>query len=96
MAKQIITDETTAKVADLIKIRITNEEVPVITGQLNTVLDSVEVLEELNTSNVSPTSQTHGNKNVLREDEVEEGLDMRNYKNTKNFSYPNFTIQKVL
>lgn len=80
-----ITDVTTEKVADLIKIKIPASEIPNYTEQLSTVLQSVEVLQELDTEGVKETAQTHGMDNVLREDEAVEGLDMTNYKNAKNF-----------
>lgn len=96
MATQLIIDETTAKVANLIKIKIPNEELPKYTSQLNTVLESVDVLQEVDTKDTPITAQTHGLTNVLREDEVKPGLDMTNYKNTKNFRKPNFIVKKVL
>lgn len=96
MSKQLITDETTAKVANLIKIKIPEEELPKYTKQLNTVLESVEVLQEVDTKDTPITAQTHGLTNVMREDEVKPGLDMANYKNTRNFRKPNFIVKKVL
>jgi aspartyl-tRNA(Asn)/glutamyl-tRNA(Gln) amidotransferase subunit C len=100
MAKQTdspkLTDETTKKVADLIKINIPEKELSNYTKQLNTVLESVDVLKELDTENIEGTSQTHGLKNVLREDVAEPGLDMKKYKNLKNFKNGYFVVDKVI
>lgn len=97
MAKrEPLTNEQTAAVADLIKIKIPETELTHYAEMLNTSLDSAEVLAELDTESVEPTSQTHGLKNVLREDIPQPGLDMRNYKNTRNFQHGYFVVKKVL
>jgi aspartyl-tRNA(Asn)/glutamyl-tRNA(Gln) amidotransferase subunit C len=91
-----ITDKTTTKVADLIKINIPESEIATYTEQLSTVLDSVTVLNELDTEKIETTSQTHGLVNVLREDEAEPGLDMDKYKNDRNFKKGYFVVDKVI
>lgn len=91
-----INDDTTKKIADLIKIKIPNSDIPQYTSQLNTVLESVEVLGELDTKDVPITSQTHGMENVLREDEPKPGLNLNNYKNVRNFKNGYFLVKKVL
>ena len=96
MSKPILDDKTTAKVADLIKIKIPKDQLPKYTEQLNTVLGSVEVLNQLDTASTPETSQTHGLTNILSEDVVKPGLDMSKYKNTKNFRKGYFVVKKVL
>lgn len=96
-----ITPSTVTKVADLIKIKLAEADLPKYAEQLNKVLDAVAVLDEIDTNEVEPTSQTHGLENGWREDEhVEPGLDMKNYKNTRNFLLTNtggyFVVDKVL
>lgn len=93
---QTFTDETTAKVADLIKIQIPQQDLPNYTKQLNQVMQSVPVLQELDTKDIEPTAQTHGLENVSREDEPTVGLDMSNYKNTQNFRKGYFVVKKVI
>jgi aspartyl-tRNA(Asn)/glutamyl-tRNA(Gln) amidotransferase subunit C len=95
MSKQI-DDKVTKKVADLIKINIPEEEIPNYTQQLNTVLEAADDVSELDTKGVEITSQTHGLKNVWREDEPEEGLDMSKYPNTQNWDGKYFVVKKVL
>ena len=92
----ILTDKDTEHIADLIKIHIPKSDIPKYTGQLNTVLDAIPVLQELDTDNVPEASQTHGLKNILREDKVEEGLDIREYPNTQNLQNTSFVVKKVL
>jgi aspartyl-tRNA(Asn)/glutamyl-tRNA(Gln) amidotransferase subunit C len=71
------------KVADLIKLKLKPEEIERYQTQLNTVIPSVDVLQELNTDYVPQTNQTHGLKNIVREDEAEYGLDINKYPNIK-------------
>jgi aspartyl-tRNA(Asn)/glutamyl-tRNA(Gln) amidotransferase subunit C len=96
MASKHIRDEETRQIADLIKIRIPQQQLSKYTSQLNTVLDAVEVLKELETKKVGTTSQTHGLKNILREDEPTEGLDMSKYQNKQNFQDGYFVVSKVI
>lgn len=95
-AKAKITDAVTKKVADLIKLAIPEKDIPHYTKQLATVLDSVKVLEEVNTEKIAETSQTHGLKNIWREDEAEPGLDLSKYKNDRNFKNGYFVVDKVI
>lgn len=91
-----ITDKVTKKVAGLIKLELAASEIASYTSQLSKVLESVEVLAELDTSKVEATSQTHGLQNIWRNDEPTPGLDMKKYKNTKNFKDGYFIVDKVL
>jgi aspartyl-tRNA(Asn)/glutamyl-tRNA(Gln) amidotransferase subunit C len=96
MKGKIVDDKDTRHVSKLIQIAIPDTEIPKYTSQLNTVLSSVEDLKELNTDEVEGTNQTHGLKNVLREDEAIPGLDMSKYKNDKNFRGGYFVVKKVI
>ena len=96
MSKVKFSDNEVAKIADLIKISIPESELGKYGNQLETVLDAVPVLQELDTADVAVTAQTHGLVSVLREDEPEDSLDMSKYKNTQNFNGTNFIVKKVL
>ena len=91
-----ITDADTKKIAGLIKIHLQDDEVAKYTSQLNTALDAMEVLKELDTEKVVETSQTHGLTNVLAEDEPQPGLDIAEYLNRKNLDKSYFVVNKVL
>jgi aspartyl/glutamyl-tRNA(Asn/Gln) amidotransferase C subunit len=88
--------EDVQKVADLIKIKLTQKELDFYQSQLNVVLPSVDVLKELDTSKVPETSQTHGLKNITSEDIPHEGLDISKYQNRKNLKNNYFVVNRVI
>ena len=66
--------ETILHVADLARIALTDEEIERFTGQLSVVLDAVERLKTVDTSQVSPTASTLPLVGVQREDVIRPGL----------------------
>lgn len=70
---QLTTGEV-KNIAKLAQLKLTEDEVAKFQDQLSEVLNYVEVLGELNTDRVEPTSQVTGLENVEREDEVENSL----------------------
>ena len=68
MAK--VTKNDVKHVADLSNLVLTDEEIAKFTPQLDKIIEFVSTLNEVDTSNVEPTSQTTGLTNVLREDVV--------------------------
>lgn len=97
MSKVVLSKEDVLKVADLIKIKIKSEEIEKYQSQLSTVLDYLEVFDELDTSKTKITSQVTGLTNVMRNDEVEESLSrelaLKNAKTTKD-GY--FVVKRVV
>ena len=55
-------------VAYLARLRLTDEELVRLEGQLNHILDQYAKLAELDTSAIPPTAQTIEIENILRED----------------------------
>ncbi len=55
-------------VADLARLRLTDEEAELYQGQLNQVLDYVQTLKELDVDDVEPTAHPRPVFNVFRED----------------------------
>jgi aspartyl-tRNA(Asn)/glutamyl-tRNA(Gln) amidotransferase subunit C len=55
-------------IADLANLELTEKEVELFRKQLSDVLQYIEVLNELDTEEVEPTSQVTGLENVTRED----------------------------
>ena len=55
-------------VAYLARLRLTVEELDLLEGQLNHILDQYAKLSELDTSAIAPTAQTIELENILRED----------------------------
>ncbi|MDD3887985.1 MAG: Asp-tRNA(Asn)/Glu-tRNA(Gln) amidotransferase subunit GatC [Patescibacteria group bacterium] len=67
----MITKAEVEKVAKLARIEITEPEKEKFAKQLTNILDYVNQLSEVNTENVSPTSQVTELNNVMRADEIE-------------------------
>jgi len=65
---------TIIHVADLARIGLTDEEIDRFTGQLSVVLDAVERLKTVDTSEISPTASTLPLVGVQREDAIRPGL----------------------
>ena len=87
---------TIEKLSKLIQIKLTEDEKFLISSQLDEVIGSVDVLSELDVTNVKITSQTHGLKNVLRKDIIGESLDIDKYMNNTNLYQRYFRVKKVL
>ncbi len=62
------------KVADLARIALTNDEKSKLSSQLDSILEYINKLNELDTDNVEPTAHPHSVFNVWREDKTETEL----------------------
>jgi aspartyl-tRNA(Asn)/glutamyl-tRNA(Gln) amidotransferase subunit C len=62
------------KVAKLSRLDLTDAEVEEFTGQLSAILDYMEKMNELDTTNVEPLAHYLPISNVFREDSVKESL----------------------
>lgn len=69
-----ISKEQVKHVAHLARLAITEEEAEMFTSQLDAIITFAEQLNELDTSNVEPTSHVLDMKNIMREDVPEQGL----------------------
>jgi len=69
-----ISVEQVKHVANLARLAITEEEAEKFTTQLDAIITFAEQLNELDTTNVEPTSHVLDMKNVLRKDEAKKGL----------------------
>ncbi len=65
-----LTKEQVQKIAQLARLKLTDEEMERYAGQLTNILDYVDILKELDTTGVSETSQVTGLTNVTRTDEA--------------------------
>jgi aspartyl-tRNA(Asn)/glutamyl-tRNA(Gln) amidotransferase subunit C len=64
----MIDREQVLHVARLARLRLSEEEVETMTGELSTVLDHIETISELELDGVEPTTHVVELENVLRED----------------------------
>ena len=65
-----VTIKDVEHIATLAKLEVSNAEKEKFTHQMNQILEYVEQLNTLDTSNVEPLSQVIELKNVFRKDEV--------------------------
>ncbi|MFC5559152.1 Asp-tRNA(Asn)/Glu-tRNA(Gln) amidotransferase subunit GatC [Ureibacillus thermophilus] len=74
MAK--LTKEEVKHIAHLARLAITEEEAEKFSEQLGKITEYVETLNELDTTNVEPTSHVLPIVNVMREDAAKKGLEL--------------------
>lgn len=65
-----ISKQDVEHVANLARLKLTEEEAEMYTKQLDDILEFAQKLNELDTADVAPTSHAFDVKNVMREDEV--------------------------
>jgi len=70
----MIDREQVLHVARLARLRLGDDEVERMTGELSSVLDHIEKIGELDLDDVEPTSHVVGLENVLRPDEPRPSL----------------------
>jgi aspartyl-tRNA(Asn)/glutamyl-tRNA(Gln) amidotransferase subunit C len=69
-----LTLEETAHVANLARLRLSSEELEKMRTQLSNILEYIEMLQELDVSEVPPTAQVTDLHNVLRPDVIQPSL----------------------
>jgi aspartyl-tRNA(Asn)/glutamyl-tRNA(Gln) amidotransferase subunit C len=70
----MIDREQVLHVARLARLRLSEEEVERMAGEMSTILEHVETMNELDLDGVEPTSHVVELQNVLREDVPRDGL----------------------
>jgi aspartyl-tRNA(Asn)/glutamyl-tRNA(Gln) amidotransferase subunit C len=65
-----LTREQVAHIAELAKLRLTEEEMERMARQLSEILDYAARLNELDTAAIAPTASVIPNQNVMRSDRV--------------------------
>lgn len=89
--------EQVRHVANLARLKLTDEEEKTFAGQLSAVLDYINQLNELDTDNVTPTSHALDIKNVMREDEVKKPFGEEVWKeNAPASDHGHFRVPKVI
>lgn len=67
-SKRLMNSKVVKHVALLAKLKLDQKEIKKFQEQLSEILDYVNMLKELDTKGVEPTSQVTGLENVFRED----------------------------
>ena len=84
-------------VAHLARLGLSDDEVTLLEGQLNHILEQYAVLTELDTDDIPPTAQTIELENILREDTVRPGFDVEAaLANAPERSGDHFVVPAVL
>jgi aspartyl-tRNA(Asn)/glutamyl-tRNA(Gln) amidotransferase subunit C len=96
MAKKL--DESQIrKVAKLSRLELTEAEVEEFAGQISSILDYVEKMNELNTEGIEPLAHCLPIANVFRHDEIKESLEtQRVLTNAPESENEFFKVPKIL
>ena len=65
-----LTDADVQYVATLARLGLSQDEVSTLRNELSSILEHIAVLQQLDTSTISPTAQVNDLSNVMREDIV--------------------------
>lgn len=69
-----LTREEVEHIAELAKLKLSEEEVVTFSRQLSTMLEHFQALQTLDTSGIPPTAQVITLRSVMREDEITPSL----------------------
>lgn len=72
-----ITPSELDHIAKLARINLTDQEKTTFLPQLESVLEYLDILNQVKTNNVEPTFRVNDQKNVLREDVVKDSFDQK-------------------
>jgi aspartyl-tRNA(Asn)/glutamyl-tRNA(Gln) amidotransferase subunit C len=65
-----LSDDDVRHIAKLARLKLSDDEVKKFSKELTSILDYIDILNELETEEVEPTAQVTGMTNVFRNDEV--------------------------
>lgn len=92
-----ITKENVKHVADLARLAISDEEAEKFTKQLSKIIDYAELLNELDTDDIEPTTHVLDFKNVLRKDEPKQWITQEEaLKNAPDKKDGHFRVPSVM
>lgn len=92
-----IDQATVAKIARLARIKIEDDKLEPLAGELNNIIGWVEQLNEVNTDNIEPMASVVDAKLRWRDDKVTDGNKVDSVlKNAPNAEYGFFAVPKVI
>lgn len=92
-----ITDSDVKHCAKLAAIEITDDQVPKVAEQLGKIFNYIEVLSEVQTRGVVPTSHVHGSVNCFRDDVVKPSFDTEKLaQNAPEFENGFYMVPKII
>ena len=97
MAVATLSRSDVEHVAHLARLGLSDEEITLLEGQLNHILEQYAVLSELDTDDIPPTAQVIELENILRDDVVRPGLSVEDaLANAPERSGDHFVVPAVL
>lgn len=92
-----ISKEQVKHVANLARLELSDEEVDKMADQLGDIINYAELLNELDTDNVEPTTHVLDLKNVMRKDEPKEWVKKEDIlKNAPDQQDGQFRVPSIL
>ena len=67
-----LTRDDVLKLAALSRLKLSDEEIEKLRGELSEILNYVEMLDKVDVEGLEPTYQVTGLKNVFRDDEIKD------------------------
>ena len=92
-----ITDSDVKHCAKLAAIAINDDQVPKVAEQLGKIFNYIQVLSEVQTRGVVPTSHVHGSINCFRDDMVKPSFEIDKLaQNAPEFENGFFMVPKII
>ncbi len=92
-----VTKKDVEKIAELARLKFSEEELENFTPQMNEILSYMDKLNELDTENVNPLSHPVEQTNVFREDELKPSIPTEDaLKNAPSKDEHHFKVPKVI
>ena len=92
-----VTKKDIEKIAELARLKFTEEELDNFTPQMNEILSYMDKLNELDSKNVKPLSHPVEQTNVFREDELKPSISTEDaLKNAPSKDEHHFKVPKVI
>ena len=89
--------KTVKHIATLVRLGISEEEAQTFSGQFSSIIDYFNMLNEVDTDNVTPASDIANAENVLREDVVKPSMSHEEFiKNAPNSEHGYIKVPTVL
>jgi aspartyl-tRNA(Asn)/glutamyl-tRNA(Gln) amidotransferase subunit C len=92
-----VTKKDVEKIAELARLKFTDDELENFTPQMNEILSYMDKLNELDTENVQPLSHPVEQSNVFREDDLKPSISAEDaLKNAPSKDDRHFKVPKVI
>lgn len=89
--------EDVLNVAKLSALAVSEQEISMLQTDLGAIINYVENLSSVDTSNIEPTSHVHGVVNAFREDIVKDSLEVEKVlKNAPEYAGSSFKVPKII